>query len=76
MYYRSVDTNPNWFSGWLEQYDQTKDEQDIIDQLAELSCGIKFGAADTCQKYAKHVRVHIEAAFKLGLHVAITNKLI
>ncbi len=69
-YYRSIDTNPNWFDGWLEQFDQTEDAEDIIDQLAELSCGIQNGASDTCQKYAKHVRVHLEAAFKLGMHKA------
>ena len=74
MYYRSTNTHPNWFAGWLEQYDLNEDAEDVIDQLAELSCGIEVGAADACQTYAKHVRVHIEAAFKLGQYVANKRK--
>ena len=65
-YYRSDTTNPNWFDIWTEQINDGIPPEDILDELAELGCGIKIGASDTCQKYAKHIRTHIEAGFKAG----------
>ena len=71
-YYRpSVkDTNPNWYGSFTEQIEQGEDPEDVIDQICELACGIKFGASDMCQKYAKHIHAHLIAAFKVGQRVA------
>ena len=65
-YYKSNDTNPRWFKIFTEQIESGENPENIIDQLAELACGIKTGASDECQRYAKHIRAHLEAAFKVG----------
>lgn len=66
MYYRSKDTNPSWYDIFTEQIEQGIPSDDVLDQIAELACGIKIGASDECQRYAKHIRAHIEAAFRVG----------
>ncbi len=66
MYYRSKDTNPNWYGIFTEQIEQGIPSDDVLDQITELACGIKMGASDECQRYAKHIRTHIEAAFRVG----------
>ena len=73
-YYRSDTTNPNWFNIWVEQIEDNIPPDDILDDIAELACGIKMGASDTCQKYAKHIRIHIEAAFKAGVALGILSR--
>lgn len=65
-YYNSDKTNPNWFAMWEEQIKNGADPEDVMDQIAELACGIKVGASDACQQYAKHIRTHIKAAFLAG----------
>jgi hypothetical protein len=68
-YYRDDKVNPRWFGIFTEQVDDEEPEY-ILDQLAELACGIKkAGASDTVMSYARHIRVHIEAAYRVGLAV-------
>jgi hypothetical protein len=69
-YYRNNNVNPNWYDIFIEQIEDGESYEDVLDQLAELACGIKMGASDTCQSYARHIRTHIEAAFRVGVKTA------
>jgi hypothetical protein len=66
MHYRCNNTNPRWFDIFTEQAEEGHPIDDILDQIADLACGIKIGASDTCQQYARHIRTHIEAAYRVG----------
>ena len=65
-YFRSTDTNPNWLSGWGERIQDGDDYEEVLDYIARLACGIEEVSSDTVQKYAKHIRTHIQAAFIVG----------
>ena len=65
-YFRSTDTNPNWLSSWAERIHDGDDYEEVLDVIARLACGIEEASADTVQKYAKHIRTHIQAAFLVG----------
>jgi len=65
-YYRATDVNPSWYDTFTEELENEIPVDEILDSIAELSCGIKVGASHQCQRYAKHVRTHIEAAYRLG----------
>ena len=72
-YYRPQNVNPNWYGIFTEQIDDGEDPAEVLDQLCELACGIKSGASDNCQKYAKHIHTHLIAAFKVGKKVAYSE---
>ena len=65
-YYRNKNVNPIWYDIWVEKIKEGIPPEDVLDQITELACGIKFDASDECQRYAKHIRTHIEAAFRAG----------
>jgi len=69
-YYKPTIVNPNWYSIFTDQIDNGVDPEDVLDQICKLACGIKGGASDYCQQYAKHIHAHLIAAFKTGEHMA------
>ena len=76
MYYRPTYVNPRWYEMFIEQLDCRILPEDILDNICELACGIKIGASDECQRYAKHIHTHLIAAFKLGQEVGKNGQLL
>ena len=73
-YYRPRNVNPNWYDIFTEDIANGEAPEDVLDNIAELACGIQIPASDTCQAYARHIRTHIEAAFKAGFEYAEKKK--
>lgn len=65
-YYRPNNVNPRWYEIFIEQLEDGELPDEILDNICESACGIKVPTSDACQAYARHIHVHLIAAFKLG----------
>lgn len=64
-YYRPEEVNPNWYNIWPELLEEMPPNE-VLDQLCEIAVGIKIGASDEVQRFAKHIHACLIAAYKVG----------